>query len=96
MSERLLTDERILGIWMANLGKANVAGDPDWRKARRAIAKEQDAKTLKAVGECIDDFVQMHFYARPDKPNATMKFKDWMKLKGIIEAFKRGEMPEEK
>jgi len=37
----------------------------------------------------------MHLYARPDKPIATMKFEDWMKLKRIIESLKRGEMPEE-
>ena len=42
------------------------------QQAREEVARE------------IDDFLQMHLYARPDKPEATMKFTDWMRLKKLL------------
>jgi len=97
--ERLLTDEEIdKAVQDAEDKLDEESGGEAWLSYRGetlVIAKAQDAKTLKAVGGSIDDFIQMHLYARPDKPIATMKFEDWMDLKRIIESLKRGEMPEE-
>jgi len=35
----------------------------------------------------IHDFLQMHLYARPDKPTATMKFTDWVKLRELFAKY---------
>jgi len=42
------------------------------------------------VAREIENFLQMHLYAKPDKPAATMKFADWQKLRKLLSKFLKG------
>jgi len=42
--------------------------------------------TSKKVNAQTRDWLNLHLMARPDRPTATMKFKDWVKLKKMLEA----------
>jgi hypothetical protein len=49
--------------------------EPLIQQARQEVARE------------VDDFLQMHLYARPDRVNTTMGFNDWMDLKELLSKY---------
>jgi len=46
--------------------------------------------TAREVAKEIEGFLQMHLYARPDKPMTTMKFSDWQKLRKLLSKYLGG------
>jgi len=59
-----------------------------------AFRKETNKEFQKLIQQAkaevareIENFLQMHLYARPDKPTATMKFTDWQKLRKLLSKF---------
>jgi len=61
-----------------------------WEDSILCQAKSESEIIQQAKAEVareIENFLQMHLYARPDKPTATMKFDDWMKLRKILSKY---------
>ena len=55
-------------------------------KANQRIAESEllIQQARQEVATEVDDFLQMHLYARPDRVNTTMGFNDWMDLKKLL------------
>ena len=72
--------------------------DVEWYETHSTGIRVSDAITALLEGAAvlearqdtareIHDFLQMHLYARPDKPTATMKFTDWVKLRELFAKY---------
>jgi len=56
-------------------------------KVERAELLDQIKQAKTEVAREIENFLQLHLYARPDKPTATMKFTDWQKLRKLLSKY---------
>lgn len=77
--------------WTISVDKLIKAMDAECEarlKAEREIAGRLSKDTIRQIRQeerqIIYDWLQMHLYARPDRPTATMKFKDWIKLHKML------------
>ena len=61
--------------WFEKQGHEAISYLEGYQQARQETARE------------IENFLEMHLYARPDKPTATMSFNDWMKLKKLLSKY---------
>jgi hypothetical protein len=56
-------------------------------KGERAELLNGIEQARQEVAREVEQFLQMHLYARPDQPNATMGFNDWMELKKLLAKY---------
>ena len=66
-------------------------GAEDQRDADTSYFEPLIEQAKEEVAREIEAFMQLHLYARPDVPTATMKFTDWKRLRKLLSKYTEGE-----
>jgi hypothetical protein len=95
MKPPILSEQQVIDWIKASYGKDAIIVPSAYGKAAQLDADvayyELLIEQAKAeVAREMEDWLETHLYARPDRPNATMGFNDWLELKKLLSKYTGG------